>query len=103
MSLLSNFFNQNASPMAGPMNQSGNGILGNLANLSAMFQKYQQFAQNPVGALLSMNPKLNIPQNLMNNPEAAVKHLISSGQMSQEEFNQFSQAANQFQSMLPRF
>ena len=103
MSLLSNFFNQNNAPIAGPIGQQNNGFLGNLANMSALFQKYRQFAQNPVGALLSMNPNLNIPQNLMNNPEAAVKYLIDSGQMTQEQFNQFGQAANQFQSMFPRF
>lgn len=100
MSLLSNLLGgQNTQPLSMP----NNGPLSGIMNMARMMQKFKQFANSPVEALLGMNPNLNIPQNLMNNPEAAVKHLISTGQMSQEQFNQLSQAANQVQSMFPKF
>jgi ABC-type transporter Mla subunit MlaD len=34
------------------------------------------------------------------NPEQQVKQLISSGKMSQEQFNQFAQTANQLQKLI---
>jgi hypothetical protein len=34
------------------------------------------------------------------NPEAQVKQLMQSGRMSQEQFNQYAQMANQLQSLL---
>lgn len=67
------------------------GPLGNIANL---FQKFNQFRQNPIGSLLGMG--INIPQNISNNPEAIVNYLRNSGQMSEDQFNQFSQLAQQF-------
>ncbi len=65
------------------------GPLGNIANLMNLFN---QFAQNPVGAIMGMG--YNVPQNVQNNPEAIVNYLRSSGQMSEQQFNQFSQLAN---------
>ena len=88
MSLLSNLMGIGGSPG-----------LSNLQNGMNMLQKFQQFAANPVAGLMSMNPNLNIPQSMMNNPEAVVRHLISTGQMTQEQYNQLSQTANQLQSM----
>lgn len=89
MGMMSNFFggNQNGS-MPGPF--------GNIAQL---FQKFQQFMQNPLGSLI--NKGVNIPANLNNNPEAIVNYLRSSGQMSDDQFNQFSQMANTFQNLFP--
>ncbi len=86
MTSIRNFFNQ--SPQLP-------GFLGNFANAMNMFK---QFSSNPMGALLGMN--VNIPQNLANNPQAMVQHLIGSGQMSQEQFNQLSKTANLFQQMM---
>lgn len=34
------------------------------------------------------------------NPEQQVKQLLSSGRMSQEQFNQFAQTANQLQKLI---
>ena len=79
----------------------GGGFLGGpLANISNFFQKLQQFATNPIGALLGLN--VNIPQNVRNDPQATVNYLRSSGQMSEDQFNQFSQLANQIQQFFPR-
>ena len=57
-------------------------------NLQAMLQ---QFQNNPVQFLMQRN--LNIPQEMLNNPQAAIQHLMNSGQMSQAQFNQFQQMA----------
>lgn len=48
--------------------------------------------QNPMGTLMSRN--LNIPQNIANNPQAIVQHLLSSGQISQDQVNQAMQMRN---------
>lgn len=78
----------------------GGGLSGPFANISALFQKFNQFRQNPLGALISTN--VNLPQGINNDPESIVNYLRSSGQMSEDQFNQFSQMANQFQSFLPK-
>lgn len=61
---------------------------------------FQNFMTNPLQALLSA--KLNIPQNIANNPQAIVQHLLSSGQVSQSQVNQAIQAKNSpmFQGLL---
>jgi len=65
------------------------------SNMANMMQKFNQFRQNPVGALMGMG--FNVPQHLQNNPEGIVNYLRNSGQMTDEQFNQFSQMAQQFQ------
>lgn len=94
MSLMSNlmgFGGNSQNPLSGIMN---------IANI---FQKLQQFAQNPLAGLMNMRPNVNIPNDVGNDPQAMVKYLIQSGQMSQNEFNQYSQTANQWQNILPKF
>lgn len=41
-------------------------------------------------------------KNVVNNPKKEVERLLSSGQMSQQQFNQFAQMANQLSAMLPK-
>jgi hypothetical protein len=66
------------------------GPLGNIANLATMLN---QFVQNPAGAIMGMG--YNVPQNVQSGgPEAIVNYLRSSGQMSEQQFNQFFQLAN---------
>lgn len=71
----------------------GGGVGGPLGNIMGMFQKFRQFAQNPLGALLGMN--IDIPQQYRNDPQSMVNYLRSSGQMTPDQFDQFSQTANQ--------
>ena len=97
MSLLSKLFGQSPAQPQQPQ------FFNQFGNMLGMAQKFKEFSSNPIGALMGMNPNLNIPQNLANNPEAVVKHLISTGQMTQQTFDQLSQTANQLQSMLPKF
>lgn len=62
-----------------------------MMNPMQMFQAFQQFRNNPTAVL----SRLNLPENVMNNPQAAVQHLMNNGQMSQQQFNQLSNMANQ--------
>lgn len=56
-------------------------------------QQFNMFRQNPLQFL--MQRRLNIPQQYMNDPKGAVEYLMQNGQMSQQQFQQFSQMANQ--------
>lgn len=57
--------------------------------------QFKGFMGNPMQML--MQNKLNIPQNLANNPNAIIQHLMNSGVMSQEQYNQLKQTAGQIQ------
>lgn len=67
-----------------------------MGNFFNMMQMFNQFRQNPIGALMRMG--FNVPPHLQNNPEGTVNYLRNSGQMSEQQFNQFSQMAQHFQS-----
>ena len=64
-------------------------------SMQAMMQQFQQFRSNPMQFMAQR--RLNIPQNLINNPQAAIQHLMNNGQMSQEQFNQLQGLANRIQ------
>ena len=72
-------------------------LFGNFSNL---MQKFNQFRQNPIGAIMGMG--FNVPPHLQNNAQATVNYLRNSGQMTEEQFNQFSQMAQQFQNNMPK-
>jgi len=56
---------------------------------------------NPIGNMLNMVNQFNQFKNtFQGNPEQQVKQLLNSGKMSQQQFNQLSQVANQLQSFL---
>jgi RIO-like serine/threonine protein kinase len=59
-----------------------------------MFQQFQMFRQNPMQWLMSRGMK--VPQNIVNDPNAIIQHLIDTGQISQQQYNQASQMAKQF-------
>lgn len=63
-------------------------------NVIKMVQMLGEFANNPFGALMSMG--YNIPQQLQNNPEGMVNYLRSTGQMGDQQFNQYSNDAMSF-------
>ena len=52
---------------------------------------------NPLNFMQQFNQFKN---TFKGNPEEVVKNMLSSGQMSQEQFNKLSQLATQFQNML---
>lgn len=67
--------------------------LFNQLNQSSMMQQFQAFKQNPMQFLL--NNKINIPEQFMNDPKAAVQYLMNNGQMSQAQFDSISKIAQQ--------
>ena len=71
------------------------GPLGGIANLVNMFGR---FRQDPISALLSTG--VQFPDNVRGNPEAMVNYLRNSGQMTEDQFSQFSQLAGQFRSFV---
>ena len=54
----------------------------------------QQFKQNPMQMLLQR--RLNVPQNMMNDPNAIMQHLLQTGQINQQQVNQAYQMAQRF-------
>lgn len=50
-----------------------------------MAQDFNAFTQNPMQYLISH--KVDIPQNLQNDPHQAVQYLLNNGQMQQNTFN----------------
>lgn len=59
-----------------------------------MAQMVNQLRQNPVQFL--MQRKLNIPQNMANDPQGILNHLLQTGQISQDQINQAYQMAQRF-------
>lgn len=62
-------------------------------SMGGFLNQFRGFVQNPVQFL--MQRRLNISQEALNNPQAAVQQLMNSGQMSQTQFNQLRQMASQ--------
>ena len=73
------------------MNPLFNAMGGNQPN---MMQMLNQLKANPMQFLAKS--KFNIPQNLMNDPNAIINHLVSSGQVSQLAYNRAYNMARQF-------
>jgi len=63
----------------------------NPMNLVGMLQ---QFRANPMQML--MQRKMNVPQNMANDPNAILNHLLQTGQISQNQVNQAYQMAQGF-------
>ena len=59
-----------------------------------ILSEYAIFQQNPAQYLLSKG--LNIPVNMLNDPQNAVQYIISSGQGTPEQLNQFKTMLNMF-------
>ena len=60
-----------------------------------MMGMLQQLKNNPLQFL--MQRRMNIPQNMpMNDPQAIINHLVSTGQVSQEQVNRAYQMAQRF-------
>lgn len=63
---------------------------------------YQQLNQNN-NNLASMMKQFNeFRQNFQGNPQQTVQQLLNSGRMSQAQYNQLSQMANQFMQLFQR-
>lgn len=89
--MMRNFFGGSNS---GPGGMNLPGPLGNFMNV---MNQFKSFMQNPMNAFI--NSGLNIPQNIQGNPEAITNYLRSSGQMTDDQYNQVSQMAQWAQNM----
>ena len=49
-----------------------------------MMGQFQTFMGNPMQYM--MQQRLNIPQKLLQNPQAAIQHLLNNGTMTQQQF-----------------
>lgn len=71
-----------ANPLFGRFGPGQTGPANPMSNLTNMMQQFNQFKSRFKG-----------------NPKQQVQQLLASGQMSQDQFNQLSEMATQFQSM----
>jgi len=61
---------------------------------NAMMQMLQSLKSNPMQFILQN--RFNVPANILNNPEAMLNHLLSTGQISQQRVNMAYQMMNQY-------
>ena len=59
-------------------------------NPMQMMQMLNQLKSNPA-AMLSQ--RFNVPQNMMNDPNAIIQHLMNTGQVTQAQFNNVQEIA----------
>ena len=65
--------------------------------MSSLFNDFNQPTNNMAHLLSQFN---QFRSTFSGNPEQQVKQLLQSGRMSQEQFNQFAQTANQLRQLL---
>lgn len=65
-----------------------------MPTMNNMMQMLQSFKANPMQ--MFMQRRLNVPQNMMNDPNAIVNHLLQTGQISQAQLNAAYQQMGQF-------
>lgn len=73
------------------MNPMFNAIGGGQPNIMQMLS---QLKQNPMQFL--MQRKFNVPQNMANDPNAILNHLLQTGQVNQNQINSAYQMAQRF-------
>lgn len=70
-----------------------NNPLGMLLNMGNVLQMASQLRQNPMAMLQKAG--FNVPANL-NDPQQMIQHLMNSGQVTQQQFDQALQQAQKF-------
>lgn len=69
-----------------------------LATMQGFAQQFSGFMKNPVQMM--MQNKVNIPQNMQNDPNQIIQHMMNTGMISQEQYNKANQIAQQMQNNL---
>ena len=64
-------------------------------SMNAMLGQFKGFMSNPVGFM--MQNKLNIPQQYLNDPNAAIQHLMNTGAISQQQYDWAMREAQKIQ------
>lgn len=62
-------------------------------SMGGFLNQFKGFMQNPMQFFAQR--KMNLPQDVMQNPQAAVQQLLNSGQMSQSQLDQLQKMAHQ--------
>ena len=57
---------------------------------------FQSFMRNPMQFMMQQN--MNIPQDIANDPDKIIQHLMDSGKLSQGQYNQAKQMAERIRS-----
>ena len=70
-----------------------NPLVGNMQKQMSPMQMLQQLKSNPIQAL--KNAGFNVPDSL-NNPNDIIQHLMNTGQITQQRYNQVVKMAQQF-------
>lgn len=65
-----------------------------MQNSNPFLPALKALQQNPMQFLAQR--RLNIPQNIQNDPNAIIQHLMNTGQISQDKYNQASRIVSQF-------
>lgn len=66
--------------------------------MNSLFNDFQPQQTNQINNFLTQFNQFK--STFTGNPEQQVRQLLSSGRMSQEQFNQFAQTANQLQKLI---
>ena len=64
-----------------------------MMGMGNMMQMMQQLKSNPMAFL---QKRFNLPQNIGNDPQSIVNHLVNTGQISQDAVNQAYQMMQRF-------
>lgn len=64
-------------------------------SMQGMMNQFRGFIQNPMQFMVQK--KLNIPQEMMSNPDTAIQYLLNTGKITQQEYDWAVQQAKQIQ------
>lgn len=65
-------------------------------SMQGFLNQYSGFMQNPMQMLLQR--RINVPQNMMNNPSAIIQHMMDNGMLTQQQYGMARNIAGQAQS-----
>ena len=65
-----------------------------MIDINSMMSMIGQLKQDPRKVLMQ---RFNIPENVGNDPQSIIQHLMNTGQVSQAQFNQAMQMKKMFQ------
>lgn len=65
-----------------------------MIDIKSMMQMLGQLKQDPRKVLMQ---RFNIPESVGNDPQSIIQHLMNTGQVSQEQFNQAMQMKKMIQ------
>lgn len=65
-------------------------------SMQNMIRQFGGFMNNPMQML--MQKKINVPQNMIGNPQAIMQHMMNTGMLNQQQYNAARMTAQQAQS-----